>query len=99
MSILLNRFGTWVSISRWPFVLLLAAHCAWILSLPSFPTHDGPMHLYYIGVLHHLLAGKSVFSDFYSIRTNPIPPYTLQYVILFLLTSVVGFIAAEKAMV
>ncbi len=34
---------------------IAAAYCGWIISLPIFPTQDGPIHLYYTRVLHALL--------------------------------------------
>lgn len=80
------------------FLLLLAVYCAWVFSLPMFPTQDDSMHLYYVHVLHHLLNGDSLFAHFYSLR-HPLPPYTVQYAVLFALTNLMNPTVAEKLMV
>ena len=81
------------------FLLLLCAYCAWVFSLPMFPTQDGPVHLYYVDVLRHLLShAPSAYSQFYTVR-SPLPPYTIQYVLLMLLTSFLTPVLAEKCMV
>jgi len=81
-----------------PFIALLLLYCGWVFSLPIFLTQDDPMHLYYVNVIHHLLSGKSIFNDFYSIR-NPLPPYTIQYLCLLGLTQIFNPVIAEKCMI
>ena len=75
-------------------VLLL---CAWVLSLPLFPTQDGPMHKYYVHVLASLLSGSHDYHA-YAIR-HPFPPYATHYAILLALTRIVSFDWAEKLLV
>ena len=41
-----------------PFLVLLAAYCVWILTLPLFPSLDGSLHLYYASVMGSLLSGS-----------------------------------------
>jgi hypothetical protein len=49
-------------------LLLVAAYCGWILSLPLFPMQDGPVHLYLAQVLGDVVAHKpSVYAGFYSV--------------------------------
>ncbi len=80
------------------FIALLALYCVWVLSLPAFPTQDGPMHLYYVHALHQLANGNELFSNSYALR-SPFPPYMVQYVILYALTSVMDSLWAEKIVV
>ncbi len=77
---------------------MLALYCIWVLSLPLFPTQDGAVHLYYVHALHQLTGGNELFSSSYALR-SPLPPYTVQYAILYALTSVMDAIWAEKIMV
>ena len=80
-------------------VLITSAYCLWVLSLPLFPTQDGPMHLYYTHVLHALLFGSpGIYSRFYAIR-HILPPYALYYYTLMLLSHFVPLILADKLVV
>jgi uncharacterized protein YhhL (DUF1145 family) len=79
------------------FAVLLAAICVWILSLPVFPSQDGPIHRYYIHVLDSLLQHQSSYSD-YQIR-HPLPPYATHYAVLLLLFHVFPHDLAEKLFV
>src|ERR1700744_3345714 len=55
---------------------LVLVFCVWALSLPLFPTQDGPMHKYYVHVLASLLSGGQSNSA-YVIR-HPFPHYATQ---------------------
>ena len=80
------------------FLGLVAIYCAWVLSFPVFPTQDGPVHLYYVSIFSHLLSGSQLFSHYFSIR-HPIPPYSLHYLLLFLLLKASTPFIAEKCIV
>jgi hypothetical protein len=83
----------------WPFVILLAAYCFWVLSLPLFPTQDDAMHLYYMAAARHLLAANSASFDAAYLLRNPPPPYVVHYALLLLLTSFLKPVLAEKCLV
>ncbi len=78
---------------------IIALHCAWVLSMPVFPSQDGPLHLYYVHVFHDLL--HHVHGD-YS-RTYYIgrylPAYSLYYYGLMGLNSIVSLQNADKLIV
>jgi hypothetical protein len=79
------------------FAGLVAVFCVWGLSLPLFPTQDGPMHKYYVHVLASLLSGTHSY-DAYLIR-HPFPPYATHYAVLLGLTRFVSFDLAEKLLI
>ncbi len=81
-----------------PFILLLAAYCIWVLTLPVFPSLDGSLHLYYASVLASLLSGSKVFSSYYFIR-HVLPPYALHYYFLIAAGHFVGYVMADKLLV
>jgi hypothetical protein len=58
------------------FTALVALICAWVLSLPVFPSQDGPAHKFYAGVLGQELFGDP-YGHAYRIRM-PVPPYASQ---------------------
>jgi hypothetical protein len=76
------------------FAVLTLIFCGWALSLPLFPTQDGPMHKYYVHAIASLLSGSHDYSA-YMIR-HPFPPYATHYAVLFGLTMLVSFDLAEK---
>ena len=76
------------------FALILASLCAWVFSLPVFPTQDGPMHRYYVHVLDSLLHHQATYSV-YRIR-HPFPPYLTQYGSLLVLYHLFSYDFAEK---
>lgn len=80
------------------FAFLLLFFCAWVLSLPLFPTQDGPMHKYFVHVIASLLSGSHAYDDAYVIR-HPLPPYAIHYALLLGLTKFVSFDMAEKLFV
>jgi hypothetical protein len=79
------------------FAVLVCAFCVWALSLPLFPTQDGPMHKYYVHVIASLFSGSHAY-DAYVIR-RPFPPYATHYAVLLGLTRFVSFDLAEKILV
>ena len=80
--------------SRWWFVLIVGVICLWVLSLPVFPSQDGPMHRYYAHALNAVLAHQPHF-DVYTLR-HPFPPYATQYLSLIGLFHFFSFSSAEK---
>jgi hypothetical protein len=79
------------------FASLVGIFCLWVLSLPLFPTQDGPMHKYYVHVLASLLSGSHNYPA-YNIR-HPFPPYATHYAVLLGLTRFVTFDTAEKLLI
>ncbi len=79
------------------FAGLVLLFCAWALSLPLFPTQDGPMHKYYVHAIASLLSGSHAY-DAYVIR-HPFPPYATHYAILLGLSRFLSFDLAEKLLI
>ncbi len=80
----------------WLFPLAL---CVWVLSLPVFPSQDGPLHLYYVNALSHLLArDTAAYADLYTVKSL-ITPYSLYYYGLLGLGHCVGLEWADKILV
>jgi hypothetical protein len=83
----------------WLFAGILLLYCAWVLSLPLFPSQDGPVHLYLASIFKGLLAGESNgYSTYYLIR-HYLPPYSFHYYLLVALMNVVSPLLAEKLFV
>ncbi len=80
------------------FVALLAVSCVWVLSLPVFPSQDGPMHVYFAHVLGSLLHPGGPFAGYFYIRSY-LPPYALYYYLLIALMKVFSAGTAEKLIV
>ncbi len=84
---------------RWLFAGILLLYCAWVLSLPLFPSQDGPVHLYLASIFKGLLAGESnSYSTYYLIR-HYLPPYSFHYYLLVALMHVMSPLLAEKLFV
>jgi hypothetical protein len=81
-----------------PFLILLALYCAWIFTLPLFPSLDGSLHLYYASVLGSLLSGSKDFASYYFIR-HILPPYALHYYFLIAVAHFFGYVMADKLLV
>jgi hypothetical protein len=78
------------------FAIGVAACCAWILSLPVFPSEDGPVHLYYATVMMKLLSGAhGPLTVAFRIR-HLLPPYSLYYYLLILLMQVFPAVLVEQ---
>jgi len=55
-----------------------ACTVAMIFSLPFFPSHDGPVHLYYVDVLRGLLSHSGPYPQFFEIKSY-LTPYMVEY--------------------
>ncbi len=79
--------------------LICAGYVVTVLSLPIFPTQDGPVHLYYTHVLQALFSKQpSVYTQFYYIK-HLLPPYSLYYYSLLLLAKFVPLFMADKIVI
>lgn len=84
---------------RWLFAGILLLYCAWVLSLPLFPTQDGPVHLYLASIFKSLLGGTpNNYSTYYLIR-HYLPPYSFHYYLLVALMHLMSPLLAEKLFV
>jgi hypothetical protein len=84
-------------LSSFLFAGLVGVFCVWALSLPLFPTQDGPMHKYYVHAIASLLSGSHSYGA-YVIR-HPFPPYATHYAVLLGLTRFLPFDVAEKILI
>jgi hypothetical protein len=80
-------------------IAITLSYCVWVLSLPLFPTMDGPVHLYYMHVLSALLhKGPSVYKNYYVIKSI-LPPYSFYYYLEILLSTIVPALVADKLVI
>ena len=80
-------------------VVIVVAYVVWLLSLPAFPTQDGPIHLYYTHVLRALFAHRPTpYSDFYRVK-HLLPPYSLYYYALLGMSHAVSLLMADRLIV
>ena len=78
---------------------LVAGYCAWVLSMPVFPSQDGPLHLYCVEVFRQLLAHHpGPYAQTYFINRY-VPPYSLYYYGLIALGKLVSLTMADKIIV
>ncbi len=78
---------------------VVAITCFWVLSLPLFPSQDGPLHLYYVNVFRQLLTHQhTLLTRTYTIR-HLLPPYATYYYGLVFLGSFVSLETADKLFV
>ena len=78
---------------------LLAAYVVWMLSLPAWPSQDGPVHLYYTGVLDALFShAASPFRDHFFIK-HLLPPYAVYYYALLLLSHAMPLLTADRVVI
>jgi hypothetical protein len=81
------------------FGLAVLTCCAWILSLPVFPSEDGPVHVYYATVMAKLLGGSDgPLSQAFRIR-HLLPPYSLYYYMLIALLQFFPAVLVEQIIV
>jgi hypothetical protein len=80
--------------------LIALSYCIWILSLPLFPTQDGPMHLYYVRIMQAILLhhDPGLFPKYFTIK-HLLPPYSLYYYLLLFLGQFVSLITADKLVI
>jgi hypothetical protein len=76
------------------FAIIVLVVCLWVLTLPVFPSQDGPMHRYYAHALGAVFAHQPAFQA-YVVR-HPFPPYATQYITLIGLFHLFSFDMAEK---
>jgi hypothetical protein len=77
----------------------VVACCVWVLSLPVFPSEDGPVHLYYATVMTKLLGGShDALSQAFRIR-HLLPPYSLYYYLLIALLQLFPAVLVEQMVV
>jgi hypothetical protein len=77
-------------------ILLVLAYIVWILSLPAWPSQDGPVHLYYVHVMRELLSHHAtVYSRYYTIK-HVLPPYALYYYALLALSKFCSLLLADR---
>lgn len=70
-----------------------------MLSVPAFPTQDGPVHLYYTHVLRSLLLHQPTpYAHFYTIK-HLVPPYAVYYYALLALSKFVPLLLADRLVV
>jgi hypothetical protein len=90
-----------VNARRWSAVLF------WLLTLgalvpvwvaPFLPTQDGPAHVEAARILERLIADDPRFTQFFDVRPEPLPNWTTQALLWFLLL-IVPAAAAEKVLV
>ena len=92
-----SQADTAAKLTPFLFTSLVCIFCLWVLSLPLFPSQDGPMHKYYVHAIASILSGSHSYSA-YAIR-HPFPPYATHYVILLGLTRFLSFDVAEKILI
>ena len=80
--------------------LIALSYCIWILSLPLFPTQDGPMHLYYVRIMQAILLhhDPGLFPKYFTIK-HLLPPYSLYYYLLLFLGQFVSLVTADKLII
>ncbi len=92
-----------INVLRRPLPLLavgvLGAYVLWVLSLPAWPSQDGPVHLYYTRVLAVLFSGEpSAYRPYFFIK-HLLPPYAVYYYALLLLSRVMSLLTADRVVV
>ncbi len=78
---------------------IVAAYVIWLLSMPAWPSQDGPVHLYYTRVLDTLFSGAaSPFRPYFFIK-HLLPPYALYYYALLALSHFMPLLAADRVVI
>ncbi|MGI4829748.1 MAG: hypothetical protein ACRYFU_16365 [Janthinobacterium lividum] len=80
-------------------LLVLTAHILWMLSLPAWPSQDGPVHLYYTHLLGALFSGESSTYQPYFFIKHLLPPYAVYYYMLLLLSHGVSLLTADRLVI
>lgn len=79
-------------------VVLLAGTATILLASPAFPSEDGPVHLYYVDVLHDVIAHRAPYSQYFQLKTL-LTPYALEYYSLLALETVFSPLVSEKLLI
>ncbi len=80
------------------FYLLLSFQVTSVITLPFFPSLDGPMHLYYADVTCELLRQSGAYGNYYYIGF-PLPPYSPDTYFLMAAKLLFAPLVAEKLLV
>ncbi len=81
------------------FATGLLALVVFVLTLPLFPSGDGPVHIYYSKILYLLATHQAgIYGNVYFIR-HLVQPYSLHYFWLILFEQFVSVAVAEKTFV
>lgn len=95
----MSRVAQWaVPLASAVFYLLLALQVTSIITLPFFPSLDGPMHSYYADVTYAVLSQSGAYGNYYYIGF-PLPPYSLEAYFLMAGKLLFGPLVAEKLLV
>jgi hypothetical protein len=87
----------WIGLALQAALIIL--YCVWTLSMPVFPSQDGPLHLYCVEIFRQLLSHHAgLYSQTYFIHRY-VPPYSLYYYGLVLLGKVTSLAMADKLIV
>jgi len=76
-------------------IVLLCLTAALVLSLPVFPSQDGPVHLYYADLFRDLLMHSNQYGGYFEIKTV-LTPYAFHYYVLIALETVFSPVMSEK---
>jgi hypothetical protein len=80
-------------------LLIVLAYIVWLLSMPAWPSQDGPVHLYYTHVFGALLSHQpTIYTRYYTIK-HLLPPYALYYYALLALSKFVPLLLADRLIV
>jgi hypothetical protein len=80
-------------------LLITLVYIIWILSLPAWPSQDGPVHLYYTQILSALLSHQPTpYTQFFTVR-HLLPPYALYYYALLVLSKFVPLLLADRLII
>jgi hypothetical protein len=80
-------------------VMLVLVYSIWLLSLPAWPSQDGPAHLYYAHVLGALFSHQpTIYARYYTIK-HLLPPYALYYYALLGLSKFLPLLFADRLIV
>ena len=79
--------------------ILLGAYVCWLLSMPAWPSQDGPVHLYYTRVLGALFSNEpSPFRPYFFIK-HLLPPYALYYYALLAFSHFMPLLTADRLVI
>ncbi len=78
--------------------LLLALHVAAVLSLPVWPSQDGPLHVYFSSVFTALASNPDAYGGVFVIK-HWFPPYSILLYLDAALTHLAGPLHAEQVVV
>ncbi|MBC7925969.1 MAG: hypothetical protein H7039_09970 [Bryobacteraceae bacterium] len=83
---------------NWIAAFLYLINAILVLSLPIFPSQDGPVHLYYTEVIRDLLLNSGQYGQYFAIK-QLITPYAFQYYTMIALETVFTPEMSEKVLI